>query len=101
MSDMSSIGRRVRTRRSAREWQRLICEQADSGMGQGEFCRQRGLATSSFRNWKRRLEASASPTEDTIGSAFVELTAREPDTGSDVEVELELGSGVVLRVRRR
>ena len=70
-------------------------------MGQGEYCRQRGLASSPFRNWRRRLEASAPRPEDTIGSAFVELTAREPDIDSDFEVELELGAGVVLRVRRR
>ena len=97
---MESDGGRTRVRRTAAQWRRLIAEQATGEVGVGQFCRERGLAPSSFRNWKRKLggcgASDASPAE------FVELTV--PDTsshGAQWDVELDLGDGTVLRFRRR
>ena len=97
---MESDGGRARVRRTAAQWRRLIAEQATGEVGVGQFCRERGLAPSSFRNWKRKLggygASDASPAE------FVELTV--PDTsshGAQWDVELDLGDGTVFRVRRR
>ena len=42
-------------RRSPDEWQQLITEQAAGQLPIREFCREKGLALSSFGNWKRRL----------------------------------------------
>ena len=42
------------------EWQRLIEEQADSGLTQAAFCAANGTSPGSFQNWMRRLAAEVS-----------------------------------------
>ncbi len=83
-----------RIRRSRDEWQRLIEEQAGSGLTQNAFCRKRSLSVGSFQNWKRRLAAEA-PTEPWVELGTLDRSA---DTGWDIE--LELGEGICLRLRR-
>ena len=97
---MSSTERKSHVRRSRAQWQQLIAEQASSGLGQGAFCAVHGLASSSFRNWKRRLEAGGVPERGSAPAAFVELAPRPAPAATAWDVELELGDGVVLRVRR-
>lgn len=83
-------------RPGAEEWRRLILEQERGEETQREFCASRGLAPRTFQYWRRKLRSvpgSGSP-------AFVELTEGVPFGGS-WDVELSLGDGVVLRVRRR
>ena len=85
-------------RRGAGQWTHLVAEQAESGLSQKAFCSERGLGYSSFCNWKRRLaQSGASPAGD---SGFVEVTL-QPGRTVLWDVELTLGAGVVLRVRRR
>jgi len=99
---MPSTRSRRRVRRSPAQWRRLIAEQAESGLAQEAFCRARGLAVSSFCNWRRKLAASAAVGDGEALPAFIELapqTRAPTDEGWDVE--LELGVGVVLRLRRR
>ena len=93
-----------RARRSPAQWQRLIAEEADSDLTQSAFCRARGISPSSLKYWKRRLAGLAAGADDLSGPGFVELTA----VGDNVvagcagwDVELDLGAGMVLRVRRR
>jgi hypothetical protein len=44
---------------TASKWRLLIERQLRSGQTQTEFCRQRGIALSTFALWKRRLKTSA------------------------------------------
>lgn len=44
---------------TASRWRLLIERQLRSGQTQTEFCRQRGIALSTFAVWKRRLKAAA------------------------------------------
>jgi hypothetical protein len=37
------------------DWRELVSEQACSGQGVTVFCRERGIRTSSFYGWKKRL----------------------------------------------
>ena len=93
---MSEIPRR-HVRRSPSEWQQLIDEQARSGLSQTAFCAARTVSTTSFQHWKRRLAATAAAPS----SPWLELGAlpeRPVATGWDLE--LELGAGVCLRLRR-
>jgi putative transposase len=94
-----------RARRSSAQWQRLIAEQADSDLTQSAFCRARGISPSSLKYWKRRLAGLAASTVDVAGPGFVELTAAVADDavagGHSWDVELDLGTGMVLRLRRR
>jgi hypothetical protein len=83
-----------RTRRSRDEWQRLIKEQADSGLTQSAFCEANAIGLASFQNWKRRLGAEA-PAEP-----WFELGALSRSPSSGWDIELELGDGICLRLRR-
>ena len=93
---MSETPRR-HVRRSPSEWRQLIDEQARSGLSQTAFCAARAVSTTSFQHWKRRLAATAAAPS----SPWLELGAlpeRPVATGWDLE--LELGAGVCLRLRR-
>ena len=95
---MAANGERVH--RTAEQWRELVAEQASSGLGVNAFCRERGLAASSLRNWKRKLESSPGSSKGPVD--FVELTSPASAPGeSRWDVELDLGTGMVLRLRRR
>ena len=101
-------GTRHRVQRSAAQWRKLIERFDGSGQTRGKFCAANGLALSTFDLWRRKLgETQILADEAHRESLFVELTdANEPagsrtTAGPDAwEVELELGAGVVLRLRR-
>jgi len=102
-------GTRRRARHTAAQWRKLIERFDRSGQTRGNFCAAHGLALSTFDLWRRKLgEAQAPADEAHPESLFVELTnATEPAGLSRTavgagawEVELELGAGVVLRLRR-
>ena len=103
-----------RVRRSAAQWRKLIERFDRSGQTRGSFCAANGLALSTFDLWRRKLgQTQAAAPEEHRESLFVELTNATESAGSAApeehrtsqgtgawEVELELGVGVVLRVRR-
>ena len=96
----SSRSRSRGARRSTEQWRCLIEEQQSSGLTQRVFCSRRQLAVSTFALWKGRL--SARDLTDPSAAAFVELTPPPAAlaTPEGWEVELSLGEGVRLRVRR-
>lgn len=85
------------SRRTASEWRSILADFRRSGLSIEAFCDRESLSKSSFRRWRERL-AEAAPTASP--ASFVELAAPSPsaDPGSWT-VELELPSGIVLRVR--
>ena len=101
-------GTRHRARRSAAQWGKLIERFERSGQTRGKFCAANGLALSTFDLWRRKLGATpATVEEDHPAALFVELTnpaqtqTSPTSTGTGaLEVELDLGGGVVLRLRR-
>ena len=103
-----AIGTRHRARRTAAQWRKLIERFDRSGQTRGKFCAANGLALSTFDLWRRKLgETQAAADEVHRESLFVELTNATEPAGSRTaagagawEVELELGAGVVLRLRR-
>jgi len=90
---MSETKRR-RIRRSEAEWQRLINEQADSGQTQAAFCAANGISVAGFQNWKRRLAAEGSP------EPWLELGSLAQQSTSAWDIELQLGDGICIRLRR-
>ncbi|MDT0495977.1 hypothetical protein RM530_01170 [Algiphilus sp. W345] len=82
----------------------MIEEWAQSGQNQAAFCASRGIALSTLGNWRRKLKAgpAASSGAPHQATGFIELTApRAPDKESPAwGVELSLGEGTVLRLRR-
>ena len=103
-----SRGTRHRARRTAAQWRELIEWFERSGQSRGTFCAAHGLAPSTFDLWRRKLRATpVAVNEDPPEALFVELTspthteASVTSAGTGAwEVELELGAGVVLRLRR-
>ena len=95
-------------RHSAAQWRVLISEFEASGVSQRTFCTRHGLAKSTFELWRRKLRETRKA--DVAGvrpeALFVELTAPIVDkteaspAAPAWEVELDLGAGVVLRLRR-
>ena len=92
---MEDLKTRRRTQRSAAEWRSIMARYEASGLSGEGFCEAEGIGKSAFWRWRRRLSDG-----DAGGGGkamFVELAA---GTSSPWDVELELGAGVVLRVRR-
>ena len=101
-------GTRDRVRRTAAQWRKLIERFDRSGQTRGKFCAANGLALSTFDLWRCKLGEAQAPADDAHPeSLFVELTNATEPAGSRTaagtsgwEAELELGAGVVLRLRR-
>ena len=98
---MSESQERKQVRRDRARWQQLIDEQASSDLGQRAFCERREIAYSSFCHWKRKLNTEPSGSGSTAHAEFVELAPAGPTLAEGWEVEVELGDGVWLRLRRR
>ena len=99
---MREQGNERRRRRTQEQWTALLAEQGDSGLSQRAFCRSRGLSVTAFYNAKSRAKAPVLLAEERREGEFIAVSlepepAVVPREGWDVE--LTLGSGVVLRVR--
>jgi len=92
-----------RYHRSREQWQALIARAESSGRSVEAFCRSESISTASFYHWRKRLSGDRSAM-----SALGKPPAAEPaflDLGSlsgeaPWELELDLGAGVVLHLRR-
>src|SRR5512133_801676 len=71
-------------------WSGLISEQSQSGQTVEAFCRERGLTTSQFYTWRKRLRGSAA--EQFLEVQVVKAPARPapPKRGA---IEIRLGEG--------
>lgn len=94
-------------RRSAGEWRALIREFSRSGETRTRFCERHGVALSTFDRWRsllRREPAAPSQTmPSAAGALFVELAGEgKPPAAASApwDVELELGAGMFVRLRR-
>ena len=71
-------------------WIRLIAEQGESGETVEAFCRERGLATSQFYTWRKRLRGA-------IAERFLEVqvaqAAARPAPSQRGAIEIRLGEG--------
>jgi len=100
IGDVSNPLRTVSHRRRTRsEWCRILSEYEGSGQTQGTFCAERGIAYSSFCNWRKRLieEGSSSPLIELPIDVASRAFSHQPDSGW--RIELEMGEGMVLRIR--
>jgi hypothetical protein len=91
---------------AAGRWRVLIDEQRASGVSINAFCAARGLATSSFFAWRRKLATAAPDQADRfLAPAFVGVRSvadgADEDRKADLAIELHLrrGGARVLTVR--
>jgi transposase-like protein len=88
----------------ARYWQRTIREAARSGKSIREFCRQHRLKESQFYWWQHKLKvgrqerSTRGPGVKREPASFA-LVSNEPE-GTDAGIELVLGDGRRLRIRK-
>ena len=106
---------RKRTNRTLKQWQRLITKFEAGHQGPEEFCQKHGLGITRFYHWRRKFRnQGTAAVDDSAGSLvdFVELPpvspkaspaaplpAPAPAGDGDWRVELDLGGGMVLRLR--
>ena len=100
-STISPIGRH-RIRRSADQWRELFDRFEQSGQTREQFCAEQNLGLSTFSRWRQQLrEEESAPQTLTSDALFVELPQRAPAPSvQSWDVELQLGAGMVLRLRR-
>lgn len=80
--------------RTRSDWEELIGKFERSGLSRQRFCTEASIPVSSFDYWRRKLRRERAA----LAPGFLELPSISYPSGWDVE--LELGSGMVLRVRR-
>ena len=102
MPSTLSLAKKIKeskTHRTPQQWQTIMANYDASDLSQADFCRQQGIASSTFFKWKRRLLADL-PEQEPL---FIAMPPAEPQviqTEPQWQVELELGQGVVLRIRQ-
>lgn len=79
--------------RSRIEGERLIAEYEASGLGRKAFCAARSISVNTLDYWRKRMKPRA------VGAEFLELAPIARNEGA-LDVELELGGAMVLRIRR-
>jgi len=88
-------------RRTREQWRAIIRDYEASGRSPREYCHERGLTFSVFSNWNRVFRTEG--IKET--SPFIELPLDDarvlpPDPADkDWRVEVDLGGGIVLRLR--
>lgn len=82
--------------RTEAQWRVLIAEQAQSGQTQAAYCQSRGIGYSTLMHWRATLKGKPAPTR-AAAEEFIEIpiTAESP-----WDIELQIGTAVVLRLRR-
>jgi hypothetical protein len=98
MESTTILSGRRRIRRSQGHWRDLLDRFERSGQTQEQFCAEQDLGLSTFGRWRKRLGKSPKHTADAL---FVELAQDAPaPVAQPWDVELQLGTGMVLRLRR-
>lgn len=100
-----------RPRRSRAQWQTLIEQAEHSALSISAFCHAEDLSLSSFYQWRKRLADERRSGAASIASANVGTFIDLGDLGGDDgggdddtgpwDLELQFGTNVVLRRRRR
>jgi len=91
-----------RVHRSANDWRGIFKRQQSSGLGQAAFCQREGIALSTFSRWKQQLSSEPGQDRSDSDSADADWIDLSPlaHAGSGWVIELDLGDGVCLRLRR-
>lgn len=88
-----------RRRHTDKEKARILREFKNHHGSMANFCRQRGISSQTFANWRRRTEVSLASKEDPPEFLEFEFGAtHDRRAPSGPLVELELGGGMVLRI---
>lgn len=78
----------------AHEWCERIAAQARSGLSIKQFCKERGVTTWSFYNWRKRLREPGA-----VRFALVERGPAERERTTEAQLELILPGGARMHIR--
>lgn len=81
-------------RRGRVDGERLVAAFEASELGRKAFCEAQSISVNTLDYWRKRLRGRA----PAAASGFVELTPN--GDGGHLDIELDLGGGTVLRIRR-
>ncbi|MCA9017623.1 MAG: hypothetical protein KDI27_05800 [Gammaproteobacteria bacterium] len=102
MSATSKETKHLRIQRTPEQWRVIFDRYRASGQTREQFCHEQDISLSTFSHWRtklRRLIVSQSQPANTL--LFTELTSDEqPRESTGWDIELQLGTDVVLRLRR-
>ena len=84
-------------RRDRSAWEQLMAQYEAGDLSQRIFCEQQGLAYSTFGYWRKQLRQSAH--NETQPASLIELPMLSTGESRDWRVELDLGKGMVLRLK--
>ena len=85
------------TRRSRSAWEQLMAQYEAGDLSQRIFCEQHGLAYSIFGYWRKQLRQSLH--NENQHASLIELPMLSTGESRDWRVELDLGKGMVLRLK--
>lgn len=93
---------KIRTQRTRDQWKSLVAGFATSGLTKTAFCKKQRIATSCLYRWQKVFASQPTSADfiditKTVSSA--PTAQRLADNNPQWQVELELGAGIVLRVR--
>ena len=93
---------KTRVFRSRTQWESLVEEFKTSGLTKSAYCKRQGVTISCFYRWQKILAEESAPNNFIdITEPVARATAAQPvtETHRHWQVELELGAGVILRIR--
>ena len=85
------------TRRDRSAWEQLMAQYEAGDLSQRIFCEQHGLAYSTFGYWRKQLRQSLH--NENQHASLIELPMLSTGESRDWRVELDLGKGMVLRLK--
>ena len=85
------------TRRSRSAWEQLMAQYEAGDLSQRIFCEQHGLAYSTFGYWRKQLRRPVH--NENQPASLIELPLLSTDESRGWRVELDLGKGMVLRLK--
>lgn len=100
-----NLNSRTRVMRTQSQWKALLNEFSDSGLTRSAFCKKHRIATSTFYRWQQSFMGRPDGATDFIdvtqplSNTAVPAPALVSAHDNDWQVELELGAGIVLRLR--
>jgi putative transposase len=102
METITLLAGRRRIRRNPEQWHELLDRFERSGQTQEQFCTAHDLGLSTFGRWRKRLRRqSVKLPKHSTNELFVELEQDRPTPSTrSWDVELQLGAGMCLRLRR-
>ena len=102
MKRTARVAHSPKQKRSREAWHRIMASYEASGLTQKEFCSQNDVAPSSFAKWRQKLLGDCgSDGQHLEKSLFMALPLQRmlPEAPS-WDIELDLGNGMALRLRK-